>query len=372
MQTNHWKALIRRQVKPLSSMSTVNRSTLIIVGLILGVSLIGFADATYLSIEHFRGVGVVCSVTQGCDTVLSSAYAEIAGVPTALLGAMFYLAILVMSIMYFDTRRAALLRFISGLSIPGMVVTIGLVYLQAFVIEAWCQYCLVSAGTSTVIFVLGMILLYRSRGSVGQSQKIPRLIMATGNPGKVKEMKRLLSGLGVGVVSAADAGVVGHAVEDGDTLEENALKKARYVAEHTHDWVVADDSGLFVDALDGRPGVHSARHAGPDATDANIRDMVLRQMKAVPPAQRAARFTSVVALIDPEKHEHTFTGTIMGHISPEPAGSPRVHLPYDEIFMTESGKTFAEMTDDEKNSISHRRIAFDQLKEFISHRMYVS
>lgn len=346
-------------------MSTTKRSTLIIVGLVLGASLIGFVDASYLSIQHFRGVGVTCSVTRGCDTVLTSEYAEIAGVPTAVLGAIFYLSVLVMSILFFDTRRQVLLKLIAWLSIPGMLVTLGLVYLQAFVIEAWCQYCLVSAFTSTFIFTLGMILLARTRSAGVSAPHITRLVMATGNMGKVKEMKHLLSGLGINVMSAAEAGVSGHAEEDGDTLEENALKKARYVAERSRDWVVADDTGLFVDALDGRPGVHSARHAGSDATDEEKRDRVLSEMKAVPLAQRTAQFTSVVALIDPERHEHTFTGTITGHIPQKPAGTPRVHLPYDEIFTTENGKTFAEMTDEEKNSMSHRRKAFDQLRNYI-------
>ncbi len=309
---------------------------------------------------------MTCSVTHGCDTVLTSDYATIAGVPTALLGALFYLAMLVMSIMYFDTRRPLLLKLMSWLSIPGIIVTAVLVYLQAFVIEAWCQYCLVSAFTSTTLFILGMILWRQPRNLNSSKRKISRLVMATGNPGKVKEMTQLLSGLGVSVIRSADAGVSGHAEEDGDTLEANALKKARYVAERSHDWVVADDTGLFIDALDGRPGVHSARHAGPDATDQEIRDTVLREMVDIPDGKRAARFTSVVALVDPLGHEYIFSGTIEGVIPRTPVGTPREHLPYDEIFLTNTGKTFAEMSDEEKNAISHRRIAFDKLRTMIA------
>ncbi|MBI5037286.1 MAG: RdgB/HAM1 family non-canonical purine NTP pyrophosphatase [Candidatus Kerfeldbacteria bacterium] len=324
------------------------------------VSLAGFADATYLTVQHLRGVDVGCTVIAGCEQVLTSSYAEVAGIPTALFGALFYLAVFVLTMTYVDTRRLIVLRLALWLTVPGFLVTLVLLYLQAFVIGYWCQFCLVSALTSSVLFFLSVWLLRQLRDQAGAEK---RLVMATGNAGKVAEIQHILASLNIPIVSAATAGVVGHAEEDGETLEENALKKARYVAHRIHVWVAADDTGLFIDALNGEPGVRSARYAGIGASDDHIRDFILTKMSAVPDNLRLAHFTSVIALISPTGQEWTFTGTLAGRITARPSGGPRRHLPYDQIFIPEgSEKTLAEYSDIEKNQISHRRKAFDQLR----------
>lgn len=330
---------------------------------ILSTALAGFVDASYLTVEHYRGVGVGCSIIHGCDTVLTSQYAEVFGIPTALLGAFFYLSITVLCIIYLDGRNGIVLRVLAWLTVPGMAVTAVLVYLQGVVIGAWCQYCLVSAVTSTLLFVMGMYILKNS-SSIAQSRR--RLVMATGNAGKVREMRHIFSDMGIDILSAREAGVDSEAVEDGTTLKQNALKKARHVARQVTDWVVADDTGLFVDALQGAPGVYSARHAGVGASDDAIRDKVLRDMANIASKDRTARFISAVAAVGPAGQESVFIGTLRGRINTTPAGEARPHLPYDQIFIPEgSTKTLAEMSDDEKNSISHRRIAFDQLRAFL-------
>jgi len=192
-----------------------------------------------------------------------------------------------------------------------------------------------------------------------------RLIFATHNQGKVKEMKDILSGLDVEVLSAEEVGIFEDVVEDGKTLEENALKKARFIVEKTGDWAVADDSGLCIKALDDAPGVHSARWAG-DREIANLVEHTLLKMKDVSAEKRSAYFESAAVLCAPDGRHWSFRGTINGVIPFKARGSDRPKLPYDVIFIPEGySKTFAEMSDSEKNSLSHRGAAFLQLKKHI-------
>ncbi|MEK7518973.1 MAG: RdgB/HAM1 family non-canonical purine NTP pyrophosphatase [Patescibacteria group bacterium] len=193
-----------------------------------------------------------------------------------------------------------------------------------------------------------------------------QLIFATHNPGKVVEMKQILHGLPFEVMSADDAGVHEDVVEDGVTFEENALKKARFVSQRTGQWAVADDSGISIDALDGAPGVFSARWAGDDATGEQLVAYTLKELDGIPEHRRSAWFESSAALVSPDGQEWVFTGKVEGMIPMAPRGTPRERLPYDVIFIPEGHtKTFAEMTDDEKNSLSHRGEAFRQLKDFL-------
>lgn len=193
-----------------------------------------------------------------------------------------------------------------------------------------------------------------------------QLIFATHNPGKVIEMKQILLGLPFEVMSADDAGVHEDVVEDGMTFEENALKKARFVSQQTGQWSVADDSGLSIDALDGAPGVFSARWAGEGATGEQIVAYTLKELEGVPEHRRSAWFESAAALVAPDGQEWVFTGKVEGTIPLEPRGAARPKLPYDVIFIPEGHtKTFAEMTDEEKNSLSHRGEAFRQLKALL-------
>lgn len=125
---------------------------------ILVFSFIGFLDATFLTIEHYNGGTLQCFIFDGCDEVLSSSYSAIGGIPTALFGAIYYLAILIATILYLDTKHDWALRFLAYIPIAGFVFSLWLIYLQLFIIEAICFYCVVSAITSTIIFVLGLCL----------------------------------------------------------------------------------------------------------------------------------------------------------------------------------------------------------------------
>ncbi len=193
-----------------------------------------------------------------------------------------------------------------------------------------------------------------------------KLIFATHNSGKIREMRQLLSWLGIDVLSADEAGVTQDVVEDGTTFEQNALKKARFVASQTGEWAVADDSGIMIDALDGRPGVFTARWAGEDAGDEGLVAYTLEQLKDVEEGRRGASFHSVVALVSPQSEEWTFEGVVDGKVVVSPRGTPRSKLPYDALFCPAGhNRTFAEMSDEEKNALSHRGKAFEKLKEFL-------
>lgn len=197
-----------------------------------------------------------------------------------------------------------------------------------------------------------------------------QLIFATHNPGKVVEMRAILAGLPVDVLSAEEAGVHEDVLEDGVTFAENALKKARYVSQRTGQWAVADDSGLSIDVLDGAPGVFSARWAGENASGEELVSHTLKELAGVPEHRRTAWFETAAALVSPDGQEWTFSGRVEGLIPLTPRGTPRERLPYDVIFIPEGySKTFAEMTDAEKNGMSHRGAAFLQLKAFVAQAM---
>ena len=135
---------------------TINR---IVTAGWLGFSFIGFLDATYLTIQHFRGAGLECAVLKDCDVVTTSQYAIIGGIPLALLGSVYYLSIFLLTFAYLDSKHNWLLPTIGKLTILGFLASLILVYLQIFVIHALCLYCLISACTSTCLFVLALIRL---------------------------------------------------------------------------------------------------------------------------------------------------------------------------------------------------------------------
>lgn len=190
-----------------------------------------------------------------------------------------------------------------------------------------------------------------------------KLIFATHNPGKVIEMRKLLADLDFDVMSADEAGVTEDVVEDGKTFEENSLKKARFVAQKSGEWAVADDTGICIESLDNQPGIRSARWAGEGVTDQQLIDFTLAQITS---ENRRAYFESCISLVAPDGREFTFIGKLHGRVALEPTGIPRPKLPYDQIFIPEGqDRTFAEMSLEEKNSLSHRGIAFRKLKEFL-------
>ncbi|MEK7208684.1 MAG: vitamin K epoxide reductase family protein [Patescibacteria group bacterium] len=126
----------------------------------LVVSAIGFLDATYLTVEHYRGNIPPCTVA-GCEIVLTSGQSKIAGVPVSLFGSLYYLTLLILAIAYLDRKNNSLIRLASYGTIIGFIMSAYFVYLQLFVLNAICQYCMISAGTSTVLFITGMFVLSR-------------------------------------------------------------------------------------------------------------------------------------------------------------------------------------------------------------------
>lgn len=183
-----------------------------------------------------------------------------------------------------------------------------------------------------------------------------RLVLATGNPYKVQEIAPLLGGAGVDLVPIGGL-VDGWEVEEtGDTLEENATLKARAAVEATGMPAVADDSGLFVDALDGVPGVRSSRYAGPGCTYAENVRKLLEALSGVDGGSRGARFRSVVVLACPDGSGRAFEGVLEGSIATRPRGTGG--FGYDPVFLLPGGETLAELSLEEKNRVSHRAAAF--------------
>ena len=182
------------------------------------------------------------------------------------------------------------------------------------------------------------------------------IVVATGNAHKLVEIEAILGAAmpGVRFVSIKQLGDFEDPEETGTTFAENALIKARAAVAETGFAAVADDSGLVVDALNGEPGVYSARYAGVHGDDAANNAKLLRNMADVPVAERTARFMSVVALVRPDGTELTGTGACEGAIGFEGRGSNG--FGYDPLFLPEDtpGKTMAELTPEEKNAISHR------------------
>jgi len=191
-----------------------------------------------------------------------------------------------------------------------------------------------------------------------------KILIATTNQGKVQEIRGLVKNLPVVFLSLRDVSDVPEVVEDGATFEENALKKARVIAHATGMLTLADDSGLCVDALDGRPGVYSARYAGESASDEEKCMRLLEEMQHVPDSGRSARFVCSLALVNADGEEALFRGVCEGQITREPRGT--FGFGYDPIFLyEESGCTFAEMDRDSKNRVSHRGRALGEFAEFL-------
>jgi len=180
-----------------------------------------------------------------------------------------------------------------------------------------------------------------------------RIIIASRNKGKLKEILDLLQGVPIEAVLPEEIGLNLTVEEDGSTYRENAVKKARVYCEAGGQITLADDSGLEVDALDGRPGLHSARFSGkPGATDADRRAFLLEKLSSHP-RPWPARFRSTVAIALPGGEIFTFEGECRGEIIPEERGTNG--FGYDPIFLVEgSEKTMAELTMEEKNLLSHR------------------
>jgi len=191
-----------------------------------------------------------------------------------------------------------------------------------------------------------------------------RLVVATRNPGKIVEINALLAGLVDQISSTADLVDFPETVEDGATFEENALKKAREASCFSGLPALADDSGLVVDALDGRPGVFSARYAGEGAGDAANNARLLEECQDIPGDRRHGAFLCVLAFVTPEGVERLFTGRVAGRILSAPRGEGG--FGYDPLFLVDSfDRSMAELTLEEKNSVSHRAQAFVKFREYL-------
>ena len=193
---------------------------------------------------------------------------------------------------------------------------------------------------------------------------IHELVLATRNRHKVAELLMLLGDLRITIRTLDEFPGAPDVVEDGDTCEANAVKKACAIAEYTGLPAVADDTGLEVDALGGRPGVYAARYAGEHATyEDNCRKLLL-ELTGVPPAQRTARFLTVAAIALPSGRVQMAQGVLDGMIAEEASGT--LGFGYDPVFFVpELGKTLAQLSADQKNTISHRAKAFTQAKDLL-------
>jgi len=193
-----------------------------------------------------------------------------------------------------------------------------------------------------------------------------KIVLSTRNPSKAEQIKAIFAGSSIQVLTLNETSIEGDAVEDGKTLQENALKKALFINEHLHPktWVMADDTGLFIQALNGVPGVKSARWAGETATTEQITQYTLKQLEGA--NDRSAIFETVVAVVSPEGQQYFFSGKVHGKILESPRVPAQPKMPYSPIFVPNgTNLVWAEMTVEQENNISHRGKAFRQTREFL-------
>ena len=207
----------------------------------------------------------------------------------------------------------------------------------------------------------------KDNGGIEMSDTVRRIIFATGNQGKMKEIREIMRDLNVEVVSLKDIGLEVDIEENGTTFEENAIIKAKTIMELTKEVVMADDSGLEVDYLGKAPGVYSARYLGEDTPYTIKNNHIIKELEGVEGQDRSARFVSVIACVLPDGTTLTTRGTIEGVIGYEEKGENG--FGYDPIFyLPERGCTTAELSLEEKNRISHRGKALSMMKEELKKR----
>lgn len=205
----------------------------------------------------------------------------------------------------------------------------------------------------------------------------PKIIFATGNAGKMREIREILGDTDMEILSMKEAGIEADIAEDGATFEENAVIKAKSVArilaeradeEHSGAIVMADDSGLEIDALNGEPGIYSARYMGEDAPYSVKSGNLIERLTGVPDEKRTARFVCAIAAVMPTGEVITTQGVIEGRIGYEEKGDNG--FGYDPIFyVPEYGCTTAQLTEEQKNRISHRGKALEAMREELGKRI---
>ena len=191
-----------------------------------------------------------------------------------------------------------------------------------------------------------------------------KLIFATGNKDKMKEIREILGSLPVEILSMKEAGIQAEIEEDGKSFEENALIKARAVCRLAGEMVLADDSGLEIDYLNGEPGIYSARYMGEDTSYRIKNQNLMDRLSGVPDEKRTARFVCAIAAAFPDGREYVVRGTIEGRIGYEERGENG--FGYDPIFyLPDRDVSTAQLSREEKNSISHRGNALKKMKELL-------
>ncbi len=195
-----------------------------------------------------------------------------------------------------------------------------------------------------------------------------RIVFATGNAGKMREIRMIMEDMGMEILSMKEIGINPDIVEDGTTFTENAIIKAKAVAALTDAIVLADDSGLEIDALNREPGIYSARYMGEDTSYRIKNANLIERLEGVPDEKRTARFVCAIAAVLPNGELLTTLGTVEGRIGYEEKGANG--FGYDPIFfLPEFGCTSAELTDEQKNEISHRGKALRAMKELLQEKL---
>ncbi len=218
------------------------------------------------------------------------------------------------------------------------------------------------AGTS--------VLILRKKVEEWDMAEKSKIVFATGNAGKLKEAGEILKDLGIEVLAAKEMGIGISVEENGSTFEENAIIKAKAMAEVCGEIVLADDSGLEIDYLNKEPGIYSARYMGEDTPYSIKNAALVKRLEGVPEERRTARFVCVIAAVFPDGEVRTTQGVIEGRIGYEEKGDNG--FGYDPIFyVPELGRTTAELSDSEKNAISHRGKALRKMKEELKKKMKI-
>lgn len=191
------------------------------------------------------------------------------------------------------------------------------------------------------------------------------IILSTRNPSKADQIRAIFNNLPITIKTLEDMGITGEAIEDGTTLEENSKKKALYAHRNSDGtyWTMADDTGLFISALNGEPGIHAARWAGDVSTEETLA-YCLKRLSGI--SDRSAYFETCVVLISPGGKEYSFTGKINGTLLEKPSVTPQPKMPYSCIFNPiGTSKVWAQMSTEEENKISHRGQAFRKALTFL-------
>ena len=197
------------------------------------------------------------------------------------------------------------------------------------------------------------------------------IILSTRNVSKAHQIQTFFADTDIHIKTLEEMHIEGEVVEDGTTLEENAFKKAWFAYENSgrHMWTMAEDTGLFITALDGKPGIYAARWAGEHATREEVMNHCLKELEGI--TDRSAIFRTVAVVISPDGEKHTFSGEVHGHLLEAPNAPLQPNMPYSALYVPDGQEqSWAQMTTEHENEISHRGQALRKVKEFLEHAMH--